>query len=226
MSNILVVVAHPDDELLGLAGTIAKRIKNGDVANCVILAEGMTSRNNKREESDYKKVNSLHNDARQAADIIGFSNIHFEKFPDNRMDSVDILDVIKSVEKYVQIYLPDVIYTHHRSDRNIDHRITCEAVLTACRPVGEYSVKEIYTFETPSSTEWGFVKSGELFNPNVFEDITETLQIKLDAMSCYKTELREYPHPRSLKSLEVIAARWGTVVGKKYAGRNRMHGCV
>jgi len=120
------------------------------------------------------------------------------------------------IEGYVNHLKPDIIYTHHYGDLNIDHRRTFEAVLTACRPVGEYSVREIYTFETPSSTEWNFNGKNNVFYPNVFVDIEDTIDDKLKAMACYQTELREYPHPRSLEALKIIASRWGTVVGKKY----------
>jgi LmbE family N-acetylglucosaminyl deacetylase len=216
MSTILVVAAHPDDELLGLGGTIRKKVNNGDIAFCVILGEGFTSRGNQREDISQEVVNDLHIDAQKASKIIGFKEIHFESLPDNRFDSVDLLDVIKIVEKYIEKYKPDIIYTHHHSDRNIDHRIAFDAVLTASRPVGDCRVKDIYTYETPSSTEWGFKRGSSTFTPNVFEDITNTLQSKLDAMECYKTEMREYPHPRSLRALEIIAARWGTVVGVKH----------
>lgn len=216
MSKILVIAAHPDDEILGLGGTIRKHVINGDVVDCLILGEGMTSRVLKREDADKDTLDDLHNDALKSAEIIGFRNVYFSNLPDNRFDSVDLLDIIKEIEKYVQIIKPEIIYTHHYGDLNIDHRITFEAVMTACRPVGEYSVKEIYCFETPSSTEWNFKYGEDAFRPNVFIDIGKTLQTKLNAMKCYNTELRSYPHPRSLKSLEIIAAKWGTVVGKKY----------
>lgn len=215
MKKILVVAAHPDDEILGLGGTIRKKVNNGDVAYCVILGEGLTSRGHERKDVNRDAVNDLHKDAIKASKIIGFKEIHFEALPDNRFDSIDMLDVIKIVEKYVDKYKPDVVYTHHNGDRNIDHRITYEAVLTACRPVGVYSVKDIYTFETPSSTEWGLTREN-FFYPNIFEDVSNTMVDKLQAMECYQTEIRDYPHPRSLKSLEIIASRWGTVVGKKY----------
>lgn len=212
MKKILVVAAHPDDEILGLGATIRKKVNSGDLANCIILGEGIASRDN----NDKHLIGELHNNAKKSSKIIGFKDIYFENLPDNRFDSVDLLDIIKIIEKYLDILKPDIIYTHHCGDRNIDHRITYEAVLTACRPVGEYSTKEIYTFETPSSTEWGFGKGNNSFIPNVFEDVTNTFNYKLEAMKCYKTEIREYPHPRSLKSLEIIAAKWGTVVGKEY----------
>lgn len=217
MKKILVVAAHPDDEILGLAGTIKKRINIGCKAYCIILGEGLTSRTTHREDTPHNLIDSLHYQTSEAAKIIGFEQVYFSKFPDNRFDSVDLLEIIKEVEKYVQQIKPDIIYTHHYGDLNIDHRRTFEAVITACRPVGEFCVKEIYCFETPTSTEWHFQYGDNTFKPNVFIDIEDTLPVKLAAMNCYKTELGEYPHPRSLKALEIIAAKWGTVVGRKYA---------
>jgi len=216
MNNILVIAAHPDDEILGLGGTIRKHIINGDIATCLILGEGMTSRSDKREDTKKEQIDKLHNDTLESAKIIGYKEVFFSNLPDNRFDSVPLLDIIKEVEYYINKIKPNIIYTHHYGDLNIDHRKTFEAVLTACRPVGQYNVKEIYCFETPSSTEWNFNYENNSFKPNVFIDIEDTIEDKLKAMSCYQTELGEYPHPRSLKALKIIAKRWGTVVGKKY----------
>lgn len=217
MSNILVVAAHPDDEVLGLGATIRKHINSGDVVECVILGEGMTSRAQSREDSNKSALSELHNQTLKAAEFIGFRNVYFSGLPDNRFDSVDLLDIIKEVDKHIQNFKPEIIYTHHYGDLNIDHRRTFEAVITASRPIGEYFVKEIYCFETPSSTEWNFKYGDNSFKPNVFVDVEHTLDAKLKAMECYKSEIRDYPHPRSIEALEIIAARWGTVVGKKYA---------
>lgn len=210
--KILVVAAHPDDEILGVAGTIKKYVDRGHEARCIILGEGITSRKN----ASSSDVSVLHNNTLKACRKIGYKQVGFSDFPDNRFDSVDLLEIIKEIEKHIDEYKPDIVYTHHGGDLNVDHRRTYEAVLTACRPIGDYSVKEIYAFETPSSTEWQFGTMDKLFNPNVFIDIEETIEAKLEAMSYYETEIRNYPHPRSLEALKIIATRWGIVVGKKY----------
>lgn len=217
MSKILVIAAHPDDELLGIGGTVRKYCNANHDVECIILGEGMTSRANKREDTPKELIDDLHDQTIKAAQRIGYVNVHFANFPDNRFDSVDLLDIIKVVDSHIQRFQPEIVYTHHYGDLNIDHRKTFEAVITACRPVGTYCVKEIYSFETPSSTEWQFQHGDKTFKANVFIDIEDTLQAKLDAMACYQSELGEYPHPRSLEALEIIAARWGTVVGKRYA---------
>jgi len=217
MSRILVVAAHPDDEILGAGATIRKHVNSGDAVECIILGEGLTSREKSRKGFDNELISELQYQTLKAAELIGFKNVHFSGFPDNRFDSVDLLEIVKEVEKYIQNFNPDTIYTHHYGDLNIDHRRTFEAVITATRPIGEYCVKEIYCFETPSSTEWNFKYGDNSFKPNVFVDVESTIDAKLKAMECYKLEIRDFPHPRSLKALEIIAARWGTVVGKRYA---------
>lgn len=217
MSVILVVAAHPDDEILGVGATIARRVAEGDEAFALILGEGQTSRWESREMAAREVVSALHKNSIESAKVIGFRDIHFENLPDNRFDRVALLDIVKLVEKYVERIRPDVIYTHHAYDLNIDHRITCEAVLTATRPIGDYSVSEIYEFETVSSTEWNFGNKEGAFYPNVFVDVSKFFEKKCEAMKKYKSELCEFPHPRSLKMLELIAKRWGGIVGKNYA---------
>ena len=216
MERILVVAAHPDDELLGAGGTIRRLADEGKEVHAVILAEGMTSRAETRDEADFDKLNDLREDAKKASSIIGYNSIDFYDFPDNRMDEVDLLDIIKAVSRAVDKYKPDTIFTHHHGDLNIDHRRTCEAVLTACRPVGDYFVKRIYAFETPSSTEWNYVYN-EPFTPNVFFDVSRTIKAKVDAMACYRSECTEYPHPRSEDALMALAKYRGTNVGVEVA---------
>lgn len=215
MSNVLVIAAHPDDEILGVGATVAKRNRNGDIVKAIILGEGQTSRGDKRSDIPTEVVEELHKDTLEAAKCVGYQEIFFANFPDNRFDSVDLLDIVKYIEKIIKEFKPDVVYTHHGGDLNVDHQLTYKAVLTANRPVNDYSVKKIYTFETLSSTEWDFTYNN-MFKPNVFEDVSEFMECKYEAMKCYGTELCDFPHPRSLKGMKVTAEKWGSVVGKKF----------
>ncbi|AWI03686.1 PIG-L deacetylase family protein [Clostridium drakei] len=214
--KILVVAAHPDDELLGVGATIVHHIKSNDKCFALILGEGITSRYGKRDLADVSNIEDLHKDTLKAAKVIGYEKVYFENFPDNRFDSIDLLDVVKIVEKYIEEVKPDIIYTHHSGDLNVDHRKTYEAVLTASRPIESYCVKEIYSFETVSSSEWNFEYINS-FKPNYFVDVTFTLDKKLNSVSFYKSEMRNFPHPRSIENLEVTAKKWGSVIGTKYA---------
>lgn len=216
MNNVLVFAAHPDDELLGLGATIKQLTQKGVMANAIILGEGLTSRKEIRTATSHEALDELKNNTLTAAKIIGYSNVDFCDLPDNRFDNVDLLDIIKTISAYIEKYEPDTIFTHHHGDLNIDHRITFDAVVTACRPVNNYCVQNIILFETPSSTEWNFKYGDSAFRPNLFFDISNTVQYKLQAMECYLTETTVFPHPRSSESLETIAKRWGSVVGKRY----------
>lgn len=216
-STILVVAAHPDDEVLGCGGSVHKWSQMGAKVHALIMAEGLTARAEKREDISCQALGSLREDAKHAAKLIGYQSISFETFPDNRMDSVDLLDVVHALSRYVDQFHPDVVLTHHHSDLNIDHRICFQAVLTACRPLPEHFVRTILSFETPSATEWNFPYYKNCFSPNIFVDISEHIKAKTDAMSCYKTELRAAPHPRSIRSLDSIAQHWGSVTGCDYA---------
>jgi len=208
--KVLIVAAHPDDEILGIGGTALKHIKNGDEVSCLILGEGVTSR-----ETREGTVEELHKDSLNAAEIIGFNDVFFSNFPDNRFDSVDLLDIIKEVEKYLEKVKPDIIYTHNENDLNIDHRITFQAVLTACRPCNKNCPEKIYTFETLSSTEWQ--TSDKQFKPNTYIDIEEEIEKKIEALGAYKSEVREYPHSRSLEGVRILAQYRGLEAGLKYA---------
>ena len=218
MKKVLVFAAHPDDELLGLGGTIRRLANEGKEVRAVIMAEGLTSRADRRSDTDLSELKELQADARKAAEIIGYQSIDFCGLPDNRMDGMELLDVIKIVSSFVQKYQPDTIFTHHHGDLNIDHRITCEAVLTACRPVGGCCVKRIYAFETPSSTEWDYNYS-DPFRPNVFFDVTQTLESKIRGMKCYRTENARYPHPRSDEALRSLARYRGSMLALRWLKR-------
>ncbi len=215
MNNaILVVAAHPDDEILGCGGTIARHVMSGATCHILILGEGITSRAiNRNVDQQKNEILELKRQAKEAARIIGATSLEIDSFPDNRMDSVDLLDIIKRVEFAVEKYKPEIIYTHHSGDLNIDHRITAKAVETATRPIGEFRVREIYAFETPSSTEWAFTNSREFFHPNCFVNIEKTIDKKIEALNAYLNEKREFPHPRSAEALTSLAKIRGAQAG-------------
>ena len=215
MNNIiLVIVAHPDDEILGCGGSMAKWVKDGNEVHVLILAEGSTSRGKIRDRKDHKvELTHLSEAANEAGQIIGIDSINLMDYPDNRMDSVDLLDVIKTIEKYLEKIKPEVVLTHHFGDLNIDHRLVHEAVITACRPYPDHYVKRILTFEVPSATEWRSATINNLFVPNWFEDISLTLDLKVKALEAYHLEMREWPHPRSLKAVKHLARWRGSSIG-------------
>ena len=205
---ILVVAAHPDDEVLGCGGSMAKWSKNGNDIHVLIMAEGATSRDEKRNRNAKKKeLTNLSKSARKAGEILGVQSVNLLDYPDNRMDSVDFLEVVKSLEKYIRKYKPNVVVTHFANDLNIDHNIIHQAVVTACRPKPGFHVKRILSFEVPSATEWQSPLSQPNFVPNWFEDISDTLELKDKALDAYKNEMREWPHTRSIKAVEHLA-RW------------------
>lgn len=209
--RILVVAAHPDDELLGLGGTIARHADEGDEVVCAVASEGATTR------YGAEGTLSLEDAGRAAAKILGAREIRFVGLPDQRLDVLPILDVIQTVERVVDEVAPDVVYTHHWGDVNRDHRVVSEAVMVACRPVGDRHAHSVYLFETPSSTEWSWPDSNAAFVPNHFVDVTATVERKLAAMACYASEVRPAPHPRSLEALRSRAAYWGQVITRPYA---------
>ena len=218
--KILVVVAHPDDELLGLGATIHKLIneKNCEV-RVIILGEGITSRSDERNPEKWKQELKLHRkNIEDARKEIGYGSVGIYDFPDNRFDTVALLDIIKIIEKEKEKFKPEIIFTHHGGDLNIDHQKTFEAVMTATRPMEEELVKTIITFETRSGTEWIASSDPRKFTPNLFIEISEdNLKAKIKGMESYEFEKRKYPHPRSPEALNILSQQRGLIVGKKYA---------
>jgi len=215
MQKVLVIAAHPDDETLGCGGTIARLNKEGYKITTLILGEGISSRDDVRDVKKREKdILELKEEAKRANAILGVKEVFFHDFPDNRFDIISLLDIVKVIEKIKNKIKPDIIFTHYEKDLNIDHQITYRAVITATRPLEKETVKEIYSFEIPSSTEWSYPLS---FSPNMFYDISETIDVKLRALEEYKSELREYPHPRSLEGVKLIAKYLGMKVGLNYA---------
>lgn len=210
----LIIAAHPDDEVLGCGGSMAKWAKDGHDVDVLIMAEGSTSRNKNRDRKLHSKtLLKLSQSAKEAAKILNVQSIELLDYPDNRMDSVDLLDVVKSIEFKIEKIKPDVIVTHHIDDLNIDHQIVHRAVVTACRPQPNNYIKRILSFEVPSSTEWQSQSSLNTFKPNWFENIAGTLDLKKKALEVYKDEMKEWPHARSIKSVEYMARWRGATVG-------------
>lgn len=212
--NILIVAAHPDDEVLGCGGSIRKWSQSNHNVHILILAEGITSRDLKRNRKEKKvELNDLFQCAQKAGDILGAKSVNVLNYPDNRMDSLDLLDVIKTIENYVEKINPEMIVTHHIGDLNIDHQIVNQAVITASRPHTKNNVSTILTFEVPSSTEWQSPTSNVPFNPNWYEDISNEIDYKIEALNIYGSEMREWPHARSIKAINHLASLRGSSVG-------------
>jgi LmbE family N-acetylglucosaminyl deacetylase len=216
MKSILVVAAHPDDEVLGCGGTIAKLADQGASVHVAFLADGVYARDG-TELSRADALSARQAAAQKACGILGTRSISIGTFPDNRMDTVALLDIIKCVEELVAKHSPDTILTHHAGDLNIDHQRIHHAVATATRPQPGCVVKTLCCFEVPSSTEWQLPGSGPIFAPNYFVDISETLDRKLAALSAYADELRAWPHARSLRGIEYLARWRGATVGVEAA---------
>ena len=220
MMKILIIAAHPDDEILGCGGTVARLAPNNSI-NTLILGEGITSRDIPQQEKDLELM-TLRDHCKKANSLLGVKKVFFEHFPDNKFDSIPLLDIVKPIENLIKKIRPEKIFTHHHGDLNIDHRITQQAVLTATRPFGDNPVKKILSFEVLSSTEWNVQNTATMFTPNTWINITDTLQTKLDAMQEYTGELCLYPHPRSIEGIKILAAKRGLEVGFPYAEAFRL----
>jgi LmbE family N-acetylglucosaminyl deacetylase/RimJ/RimL family protein N-acetyltransferase len=213
--RVLCVAAHPDDEVLGAGATMAALADRGCEVHALVLGEGVGARfpDNRRPDEEVARLSRQVTDA---AAILG-AIPHQLALPDNRFDSLDMIDVIHAVEEFKSEIQPDLVLTHHSGDMNIDHRVTCNAVLTAFRPVSGERRVTLLAFETLSSTEWNPPPNGMPFVPNWFEDASPGLERKVDAMAVYSEELRDWPHPRSLEGIRVSARRWGMTVGLEAA---------
>jgi len=216
--TILLVAAHADDEALGAGGTLAKHKLAGDSVYIVFMADGVSSRkeiissaNNTKEHIEREQA------AQKVAKLLSTAPAEFLGLPDNRMDSIALLDIVQPLEACIKRIKPDIIYTHHYGDLNIDHQVTHRAVMTACRPQNNLSVKTILCFEVLSSTEWQTPNSQQAFEANWFEDISATMAIKEQALQCYVAEMRPTPHTRSIKNAINLASIRGAQVSVDYA---------
>ena len=218
MLNVLVVAAHPDDEVLGCGGTIMRHADAGDHVQVLIAAEGATSRQQHRDRIQaVEHLSLLAKAAQKAGSILGVAGVELLDLPDNRLDSLDLLDLIKQIEERIDRHQPQVVYVHHAGDVNVDHRRLHEAVVTACRPTPGHSVRRLLSFEVASSTEWQPPGSAPAFQPNWFVDISDQWTRKREALVAYASEMRPSPHARSLEALEHLARWRGAQVGVEAA---------
>lgn len=208
--SILVIAAHPDDESIGLGGTIHKASKSGHDVDILLLSSGVGSRDFDRESSSDRLVA-----AHKALKLLGCRQIIVGEFPDNSFDSIELLTIVKFIENVIAEVQPNIIYTNFHSDLNIDHRLTAEASLVAARPKPGSSVNELYFYEVLSSTGWQF--GAQQFRPNYFIDITESLDKKVAALREYGTEMDESPSARSFEAVKALAEFRGNFIGFKYA---------
>jgi LmbE family N-acetylglucosaminyl deacetylase len=222
--KVLVVSAHPDDEVLGCGGTISRLAADHEVFT-LILGEGITSRKLPPREKRMQQK-ALRDQATRANRVMGVQDVTFCDLPDNRFDTVPLLTVIQRIEEISAGISPDQVFTHHPGDLNLDHALTHRAVMTAFRPTGDHPVKRLLAFEVLSSTGWGDPSAWGGFSPNLYVDISATLGKKLEAMECYAAELRTPPHPRSLEGIETLARMRGMESGLPSAEAFRILRCI
>ena len=206
----LVIAAHPDDEILGCGGII-KKLSTKEDFFVVIMTGGADG----RYSSDMEE--KLRQNAKDANSIIGTKELFFESFPNQKLETVPISNIIQTIEAYISKFKPHRVFTHFANDLNKDHQILAEATFTATRPIVGQEVKEVYSYNVPSSTEWNMTDLTKMFVPNVFVDIKDEISPKIEAMKKYPSECRAYPHPRSPEALRVHANYWGLTVGLEYA---------
>jgi len=212
----LVAAAHPDDEVLGCGGTIASLAASNEQVHVVFFTDGVSARYC---EGDKGLAEATHRreESQRALQILGIQSSTHLNFPDNRLDSVPTLDVVKRLEEILKSVNPDIVFTHHPWDVNVDHRKVTEAVEIAARPLQGNSVASIFYYETLSSTEWVIRDSSSAFVPNAYVDIVDFLEVKLRALAIYKSELRDPPHPRSAYGVEIQAAWRGLAINSSAA---------
>jgi N-acetylglucosamine malate deacetylase 1 len=207
--RVLVVAAHPDDEVLGCGGTIAALAKLKQHIEVIFMTDGVGA----RVESSDIDMQRRHIASELALKILGVSRVHYLKFPDNQMDKVPLLEIIQSLEEYLDEINPSIVFTHHAGDLNIDHRRVSQAVITACRPHPNQPVKILLAYEVLSSTEWQ-VDNKIAFAPNFFIELSDgCMENKIKALEAYSEEMRQWPHPRSIKGVKVQAEYRGMSIG-------------
>lgn len=207
--KVIVLSAHPDDETIGCGGTISLLKKKNFDVRVVFFTNGISSRTKNR-----NKIKNRLKCLTEVKKILKFKIFHHFDFSDNEMDQVSTLSVAKSIEKIIHDFKPSTVFTHWKNDINVDHKKVYDATIVATRPYPAQVVKNIYSYEVLSSSNWNFSSS---FNPNFFIDITSVHKKKIDALKKYKTEILKKPHTRSLKNIKQQNSLRGNQIGVKYA---------
>ena len=213
--SVLCIAAHPDDEVLGVGGTLARHADEGEAVHVCILSDGVTSRYDDGDAAN-EEIKRRRDRAREACNTLG-ATVSLYGYPDNSFDTVPLLDMVQTIESEIKSHTPHTIYTHHHGDLNVDHELACRATVTATRPLSGSDIKRVLAFETLSASEWSLPKSDNAFQPTSFVTINEYLETKLEALSVYESELREPPHPRTLDIVRKNAEVWGAKAGVQTA---------
>jgi LmbE family N-acetylglucosaminyl deacetylase len=213
--KVLIIGAHPDDETYGMGGTIAKYTSRGIVVHVLIITDGSSSQYNNYKEMIMRKKK----EAKNAMEILGVEKIELESFPDMKLDTIPHIEINKLIENKIKNFNPSIIFTHHWGDINKDHRLVFESTIVATRPINNQTLKSIYTYETPSSTEWSSMELNDKFVPNLFIDISEFMDQKIKAIEAYESELRKFPHPRSTEAVRAYDKKNGIIIGRTFAER-------
>ncbi|MFQ5866774.1 MAG: PIG-L deacetylase family protein [bacterium] len=211
--KILVIAAHPDDEVYGVGGTIVKHIREGDEVFVCILTDGAST----QYPGNKTMIKQKKEEARKSTEILGIKKIYFFDLPDMQLDTIAHVKVNKAIEEMISRIMPDIVYTHYWGDVNKDHRVVFESTMVAVRPSFKHTIKRILLYETPSSSEWNAPILTDKFIPNVYVDISETISKKIEAMKAYESELREFPHPRSIEAVTTYVKKNGLVIAKEAA---------
>jgi LmbE family N-acetylglucosaminyl deacetylase len=215
--TVLCVVAHPDDEVLGMGGTLARHAVGGEDVHVCILSDGVTSRYHDVTEAAEEEITRRRQKARAACDRLGVDTLSIHEYPDNQFDTVPLLDIVQTIESEISSHEPDVVYTHHHGDLNIDHELTCRAVVTATRPMADSGIRQVLASETLSASEWSVPDQSNAFQPTSFVAIADQLENKIAGLECYDEELRAPPHPRTIKTVRQNAEVWGAKAGVRAA---------
>lgn len=205
--NVLVIATHPDDEVLGCGGVMARHTAVGDSVSLVVVTRGIPAL------FSTEFIKQGRRELRQANTLLGVTDIHFLDFPAPKLDVVPGYELAAAINQKIQEIQPEIVYLPHRGDIHADHQAVFQATLVAARPIDGCPVRKLLCYETLSETEWAAPVGDQAFVPTVFVDITEFLPLKLRAMACYQSQIKQFPHPRSLQTLEALARLRGATVG-------------